>query len=80
MPVFLATTPHLMTVFNKISRHDIAEQAIRGILKSGFQNSVSVDAHVLISSYQHKIRDIVKYAEETGEDPPEFKTAVLLEA
>lgn len=69
-----------MTVYNKISRHDIAEQAIRGILASGQQSSVATDAHVLISSYQHKIREIVKYANETGEDPPEFKTAVLLEA
>jgi xylulose-5-phosphate/fructose-6-phosphate phosphoketolase len=69
-----------MTIYNKISRHDIAEQAIRGILKSGQQTPISSDAHLLISGYQHKIREIVKYANETGEDPPEFKTAVLHEA
>lgn len=64
----------------QISRRDIAEQALRGILAAGSNHSIAADAHSLISSYQHQSRKDVEYAMEHGEDPAEYATAVLHEA
>lgn len=74
------TTPALLLHSNKISRRDIAEQALRGILAAGSGHSIAADAHSLISSYQHQSRKDVEYAMEHGEDPAEYATAVLHEA
>ena len=64
----------------QISRRDIAEQALRGILAAGSGHSIAADAHSLISSYQHQSRKDIEYAMEHGEDPAEYATAVLHEA
>lgn len=70
----------MMLLYNKCGRYDVAEAAVRGVLHEGKTNSINTLAHSLISQYQHKNRYLVKYAQEHGEDPPEFQQAVLLEA
>lgn len=52
---------------NKVGRFDIAQDALRGILAQNPQHSVAIDAHSLISQYQHKNRELEKYALEHGE-------------
>jgi len=73
------TTPFSMLRMNKVGRFDIVQDALRGILANNPQHPVAVDAHVLISQYQHKNRELEKYALEHGEDPEEFAVTVLHE-
>ncbi|CAD6568523.1 MAG: hypothetical protein CYPHOPRED_002687 [Cyphobasidiales sp. Tagirdzhanova-0007] len=74
------TTPFQMLATNQVGRYDLAQEAIRGVLRAQLSHTLDLDAHSLISGYQHKNRQLAKYAEEHGEDPKEFSTAVLLEA
>lgn len=74
------TTPYMMKLYNGVGRYDLAQQALRGVLKLGNQIPVVADAHLLISNWQHKNRSIEKYAMEHGEDPEELATTVMFEA
>ena len=56
-----------MLAVNKVGRFDLAQDVIRGVLRVGANRSLDVDAHTLISGYQHRNRELVKYAEEHGE-------------
>lgn len=74
------TTPYSMLRVNKVGRYDIAQDALRGVLKMKLTHKVDTEAHSLISNYQHKNRKLELYALEHGEDPEEFSVAVLHEA
>ncbi|KAK9727853.1 hypothetical protein K7432_001525 [Basidiobolus ranarum] len=62
------TTPFRMLTANGVSRYDVAINALRMIVKKGARN-VDVDVHLLISRYQHEIRQHEKYILEHGIDP-----------
>ena len=56
-----------MMTANLCSRYDLVIAAIREAART--VSAVQLDAHAMISQYQHRIRDHTKYIEEHGRDP-----------
>lgn len=69
----------MMLRYNECCRFDVAIKALQGILKEKRTNKIDVKAHQLIAKYMHLNRELEKYAQETGEDPPQYQQAVLHE-
>lgn len=61
------TTPFRQLTWNGCSRYDLVIDAIRSVLR--VHGHVSLDGHRLISMYQHKIKEHIRYIQEFGKDP-----------
>lgn len=60
------TTPFHMMTMNKTSRYDICIESVKRLSSS---HLLSHDAHLLVSSWQHDIRQHYKYVMEHSKDP-----------
>lgn len=65
---------------NHASRFDVAVEALRAAAAVDLNAAIATKSHVLMSSYQHQLREHEKYTVEHGEDPPELGSAPLFEA
>ncbi|GAA97976.1 uncharacterized protein L969DRAFT_21530 [Mixia osmundae IAM 14324] len=73
------TSPFSMLRVNGVGRYDLAIHAVRAT-QSFSPQKLGPNSNILVAGWQHKNRESERYAEETGDDPPELKAAVLYEA